>query len=192
MWATQFLLVGCLYFEKPYSFAEYNEARGAFDEVTQDGDDDGVEMEERHNTMTFSLTGHVQSGIEEETGEMRTVPWTESKNPEAEANFLSRLIFYWMDPLFSYAHKHELELEDIFDIRKHLRAHENSAVFETVWENEKEHYSGDKPSLTRALIKGYFWIIFPAAPLLMIQNVAQLSLPFLLGPLIEFMVSRAC
>jgi hypothetical protein len=193
MWATQLLLVACLYFEKPYTQAEYKEARGAFQAVQQDGDGD-VELEgeggsDRHSTMTFSLTDRSavsSSGLE--TDGMRTVPWTDSKNPEAEANFFSRMTFSWMNPLFKFAKKHELEQDYIFDIRALFRAHENSQEFEEIWENEKKNFVGGGPSLTRALVKGYFWVILPAAPLLMLQNIAQLTLPFLLGPLIEFMV----
>lgn len=197
MWATQLVLVSCLYFEKPYTLAEYKEARGSFQAVQQAGeegeDSDETGEGERHSTMTFSLMtrkkGHAPSSSSEAEAEsMRTVPWTASKNPEAEANFFSRLTFSWMNPLFKFAHKHELEQDDIFDIRALFRSHENSEAFEEVWEHEKKHFEGEGPSLTRALVKKYFWVIFPAAPLLMLQNVAQLVLPFLLGPLIEFMV----
>lgn len=199
-WATQFLLVSCLYFERPYTLAEYKEARGSFQAVQQVGEGEGERVgAERHSTMTFSLTGGKGkesliamsssfSGLEAENDSMRTVPWTTTKNPEAEASFFSRMTFSWMNPLFKFAHKHELEQEDIFDIRTLFRSHRNSQTFEAIWDNEKKHFKGDAPSLTRALVKAYFWVIFPAAPLLMLQNVAQLVLPFLLGPLIEFMV----
>ena len=195
MWATQLLLVSCLYFEKPYTQAEYKEARGSFQAVTQDGEGGG----ERHSTMTFSLMSRQKEGhavahpsSSEAEADMRTVPWTTARNPEAEASFLSRLTFSWMNPLFKFAHKNELEQEDIFDLRALFRAHENSESFEDVWDHEKKHFEGKTPSLTRALVKSYFWVILPAAPLLMLQNVAQLVLPFLLGPLIEFMVSKTC
>lgn len=61
-------------------------------------------------------------------------------------------------------------------------------MFDEIWQQEKLNPLPDqKPSLMRALIKTFRWIIFPAAPLMFIQNVSQLALPFLLGPLIDFM-----
>lgn len=187
MWSSQLVLVGCLYFENPYTLAEYKEARGSF--LSEEGDDE-VEGGGRHSTMTFSLKDHsALSSTRLETDGMRTVPWTTVKNPEAEAGFFSRLTFNWMNPLFSYAHKHEIEQEDIFDIREIFRADDNSSRFEEIWDDEKQNFKGEGPSLTRALITGFFWVILPSAPLLFIQNVAQLTLPFLLGPLIEFMDS---
>jgi hypothetical protein len=197
MWTAQLVLVCCLYFEKPYTLLEYKEARRAFQAVQQEGEggEGDVELDgqssgagERHSSMTFSLRAS-SSPAERETDGMRTVPWTSSKNPEAEAGLLSRMTFFWMNPLFTFAHKHELEQEDIFDIRALFRSFENSRSFEEVWEEEKRHFKGAGPSLPHALAKRFFWVILPAAPLLMLQNVAQLTLPFLLGPLIEFMVS---
>lgn len=191
----QLVLVCCLYFEKPYTLTEYEEARGTFQAIHQgDQQEDG-----RHSTMTFSLAdrrGVSSTGleVEKESDSMRAVPWTASRNPEAAAGLLSRLTFSWMSPLFSFAHKHELEQDDIFDIRAMFQASVNSEEFERVWEAEKSlrGAAGEGPSLVRALSKGFLWALLPSAPLLMIQNVAQLTLPFLLGPLIEFMVRWPC
>jgi ABC-type multidrug transport system fused ATPase/permease subunit len=70
------------------------------------------------------------------------------------------------------------------------RASENFDYFEDIWAREKHTGTPEKPtSLVRAIVKAFGWYLFPSAPLLMIQNVAQLTLPFLLGPLILFMDS---
>jgi ABC-type multidrug transport system fused ATPase/permease subunit len=57
-----------------------------------------------------------------------------------------------------------------------------------VWAQEKAHPApNEKPSLRRAVIKAFGFYLFPSAPMMMVQNIAQLVLPFLLGPLIQFM-----
>jgi hypothetical protein len=125
---TQLLIVTVLYFEKAMTAEEYH--RGALSLVV-DGAEDAVEMGdmERHSTMSFRLQRDEMSPHEEhlhvtevvETNHMRTVPWCDSKNPEGKANILSRMLFLWLTPLFSYAHKNTLEQRDIWDLRTMFR-----------------------------------------------------------------------
>ena len=69
------------------------------------------------------------------------------------------------------------------------RSYMNFTSFSEVWDAEKLNPTvGSKPSLLRAYKKVLFWNVFLAAPLLAIQNVSQISLPVLLGYLIDFMV----
>lgn len=70
------------------------------------------------------------------------------------------------------------------------RSKSNYEAFDAAWREACAAPDGShwiRSPLLRALITCYFWRLFPAAPLLLLQNVSQLFLPFLIGPLIEFM-----
>ncbi|TNN61504.1 Multidrug resistance-associated protein 4 [Liparis tanakae] len=37
-------------------------------------------------------------------------------NPAAEANFLSTIVFWWLNPLFRTGYKRKLEEDDMYDV----------------------------------------------------------------------------
>lgn len=121
----------------------------------------------------------------EEILDMRAVPWTSEPNPEGRASIFSRVTLTWMTPLFFHAHKHNLEEKDIWDLRAQFRSIDNFKHFEAIFLQEKA--KGVPHPLRSAMLRCFGWYFLTAAPLLAIQNVSQLALPFLLGPLIKFM-----
>jgi hypothetical protein len=124
---TQFIIVLVLYFDKPMTLADYQAGLGY---VSSDEEED----EFRHSTMSFRLENiqssqglsnplqtelHVSVAVESK--EMRSVQWSEARNPEGSAFIFSRMIFSWMSPIFYYAHKNTLKESDIWDLRAMFR-----------------------------------------------------------------------
>jgi ABC-type multidrug transport system fused ATPase/permease subunit len=70
------------------------------------------------------------------------------------------------------------------------RCGRNSPDFERLWKEEKQVDPSSrlvKSALLRTMLRYSFWYLFPSAPLMFVQNVSQLALPFLIGPIIKFM-----
>jgi len=139
-------------------------------------------------------TRRLHKSAEMEAADMKPVPWTTQNNPEGRANIFSRLVVGWMSPLFWFAHKHTIEESDIWELRAYFRSLENFYKFESIWLEEKKKASivpkGKKTRpLANAIVRCFGLYFATAAPLLAIQNISQLALPFLLGPLIKFMAN---
>lgn len=74
------------------------------------------------------------------------------------------------------------------------RSEKNFNEFAAAWARARAAPPGGhwlRSPLLRALVDCYLRHLLPSAPLLLVQNVAQLFLPFLMGPLIEFMDNDA-
>lgn len=215
MWIPEFLLVFVAYFDKMISPEEYKhskalnyqKASSSFSASSvEDGgalDEEGIALQEMEADKerkrqeandavvkvpiySAAASGPCALSADEEVATMKPVPWTKSRNPEGNAGFFSRLFFSWMSELFAYAHKHTLEEYDVWDLRNMFRSAPNAEMIEAAWNRERER-NPEKPSLQRTLTRTLGWYMFPAMPLLFIQNVAQLVLPALIGPLVRFM-----
>ena len=82
-------------------------------------------------------------------------------------------------------------MEDCWSLQRKLRASGNYRHFDHIWNTEKQTAKklGKKPSLLKAISKAFIWDFSPSVPLLLLQNVCQLSMPYILGPLIQFIDS---
>lgn len=169
-------LVVTSYFERPILRTEL---------TMLSGESSNVEL------VTKSASGREDDGTQ--TGNKSNMegrlPWTKHLDPEGAANFLQRLFFTWLSPLLAYGYKHDIDEHDLPKIRQQFEANLIDKSFERVWEAEKikAKAEGRAASLVNALFGCFGWYFAVAAPMLLIQNVAQLSLPFLLGYLIRFM-----
>ena len=128
--ATQGLSVAMFYFEISVTREEFGENSKVSAVNTSVGSDmDMHAMSFRRPAGTKDIipgesdpSQHSKIRISEETAIMRPVAWDDAnKNPEGEANFISRLLFLWIGPLFKYAHTHTIEDVDLWDLRVKLR-----------------------------------------------------------------------
>jgi hypothetical protein len=129
--------------------------------------------------------------LQADEGDLKKPKWASQADPEGSANIFSRLVFSWISPLMSYGYRHEIEEVDLWPLQRKFNTIDVAATFRKTWEAEKKSAprTNRKPSLISALFAAFGVYFWSAAPLLAIQNVAQLSLPFLLGPLIDFVGS---
>lgn len=77
------------------------------------------------------------------------IPITSTYNPclEDNANFISRLFFYWTGTLISLGNKKYMQEEDLFDIK------EEEKIYNTLREFEKFRIMKDKKGNTISLFK---------------------------------------
>lgn len=58
--------------------------------------------------------------------------------PEATSGIFNRSFFWWLNPLFKQGYRHDLEVEDLFVIDKHLKASYEHTRFQKTW-NSREY-----------------------------------------------------
>lgn len=76
-------------------------------------------------------------------------------NPYERANPLSKLLFFWVFPLFSKGYNKDLEEQDLYAVLKQDETSKIGDSLERAWnvELERAKLTGKKPSLMRALFK---------------------------------------
>jgi hypothetical protein len=125
MWVPQAVSVILTYFEFPVTKEKF------FTREEQMDLQPSGSVHQQNSTMAFRAPSPSSAGLQaaqplagsddDRAGAMRSVPWTTEIDPEGRANFVSRLFYMWMSPLFKYAHKHTLEDADVWDLRAELR-----------------------------------------------------------------------
>ncbi|CAH1257942.1 ABCC4 [Branchiostoma lanceolatum] len=105
-------------------------------------------------------------------------------NPMATANALSRLLFWWLNPLFKVGYKRKLEEDDMFNVLYEDSSCKLRTDLERAWNMEKCNYS--KPRLLRALWRCYGkgWILL-GIPLVFEESM-KVAQPLLMSRLILY------
>ncbi|XP_058795497.1 ATP-binding cassette subfamily C member 4-like isoform X2 [Phymastichus coffea] len=109
-------------------------------------------------------------------------------SPRLSANFLSRLFFWWLKPLFYQGKARDLKNDDLHDalpadVSEHL-----GGRLEKYWKNEVENarQSDRKPKLVNAIRKAFGWSYFYYAGHMLVLNCLRVLQPFILGLLIQY------
>ena len=131
----------------------------------------------------------------EEEKEMSPVHWTEILNPLGRAGIFSKITYSWMSPLMAYARKNAVEPTDVWDLQARFRSIDNFHSFEKIWLDEKAKHNSISDEIEKekshplrsAIYRSFGKYHLLAGPLLLIQNLAQLGLPYLLKPLLNFL-----
>lgn len=200
-WTAQGTAVVMFYFEKYVTFEEFTANNSPYvpasmDERIDAGDKSfGIETapsrkissESTKKQPRVEVLRRLHRSAAEESVDMAPVKWTTINNPEGVANPISRMLLLWMTPLFVYCHKNTIDFADVWELRAYFRAIDNFHNFEFIWQDEKTKAGKDGKPLRKTILRCFGMYFLTAAPLLAIQNVAQLALPFLLGPLIKYM-----
>ena len=220
---TQILLVGSMYFKRPYTKEVCGGVRRGrwLDEMVKeeeeekaDDDLDGVDIEKNEEKMEESkkiqssemvvleegsnevMLGSSQTSTKtsEEKKKKREVEimypsWWHSPNPEESANFFSRISFSWLSPLISRGYRNEIEFDDLWPLADQFTAEKTGDCLYANWVNQKKQ-NPDNPSLLKALSDTVGKYFLCAAPMIFLQNCAQLSLPLMLGGLIDFSTNK--
>ncbi|XP_078033391.1 ATP-binding cassette sub-family C member 4 isoform X2 [Augochlora pura] len=111
----------------------------------------------------------------------------ENPNPKLLANPLSRLIFWWLKPLFLYAKNHDLELKDIYNVLPEDVSQRLGNKLERNWLKELKtaEESGVKPKLFNALKKTFMWsFAYFGGWQFFLAVVIRVVQPYMLGLLI--------
>ncbi|KAJ3307548.1 hypothetical protein HDU76_004571, partial [Blyttiomyces sp. JEL0837] len=107
----------------------------------------------------------------------------EHVSPEVYANIFSRLTFHWVDPLMKLGYEKDLEMDDLWDLRRVDSAEVNSSLFANAWEEERLKKN---PSLLWAVAKAYGLLFCSAAIFKPIQDLLSFIQPTFLRWILEF------
>ncbi|XP_032455220.1 multidrug resistance-associated protein 4 [Nasonia vitripennis] len=111
----------------------------------------------------------------------------ENPSPRLSANVLSKILFCWLNPLFWYGRKHDLETKDLHNALPDDLSEPLGNKLEKFWKREVENSQKgkNKPSLLRAIRKTFGWTYFQyAAHILFLTIVVRVVQPLTLGVLI--------
>ncbi|XP_034328340.2 ATP-binding cassette sub-family C member 4 isoform X2 [Magallana gigas] len=113
-------------------------------------------------------------------------------NPILTANPLSKLLFWWMNPIFSTGYKRKLEVEDMFNVTNEDASEDLGNRLEREWnkEAEKKKPQNKSPSLFRCIVRMFGVQYALLGIIVFIEEVTKVVQPLLLGKLIRYFTSE--
>ncbi|CAI5463391.1 unnamed protein product [Closterium sp. Yama58-4] len=142
----------------------------------QNGADSATRAEQE--AMIGGANGGETGGEEEEEEEEHV-----EVSPEATANPISKLIFWWLNPLMNEGYRKPLEQADLPPLPPCDDAKAVSVKFAHVWEQELHK---DKPSLTRALFRCFRYRLIIGALVQFVNVLLQATPPIFLNAVLLF------
>ncbi|KAL2911652.1 hypothetical protein HK105_208860 [Polyrhizophydium stewartii] len=104
-------------------------------------------------------------------------------SPEATANIFSRLTFYWMDPLMRLGYEKDLEMDDLWNLKKTDTAAYNSEAFQKAWLRQ---LGRKRPSLLGAVAEAFGPVFLSSAVFKACQDILAFIQPQFLRQMMEF------
>ncbi|KAK6098443.1 hypothetical protein MT418_002471 [Batrachochytrium dendrobatidis] len=104
-------------------------------------------------------------------------------SPEATANIFSRLTFQWMDPLMRLGYTKDLDMDDLWNLKKTDTGNYNSEAFQKTWTKQLTKRS---PSLLRAVAKAFGPVFLSSAIFKGCQDILGFVQPQFLHQMMEF------
>ncbi|GJP77074.1 hypothetical protein CLOP_g7507 [Closterium sp. NIES-67] len=151
---------------------------GATDKATSGGEAEGGPSSSNGPTTAEKTDRHSEEGEEEEEEEEHV-----EVSPEAKANPLSKLIFWWLNPLMNAGYRKPLEQADLPPLPPCDDAKAVSVKFAHVW---AEEIHKDKPSLTRALFRCFRYRLIIGALVQFVNVLLQATPPIFLNAVLLF------
>ncbi|XP_065758076.1 ATP-binding cassette sub-family C member 4-like isoform X2 [Muntiacus reevesi] len=109
-------------------------------------------------------------------------------NPLQHANLCSRLVFWWINPLFKIGHKRRLEDDDMYSVLPEDRSQRLGEELQGYWDQEVLRANEDtrEPSLMKAIIKCYWKSYLPFAIFTLFEAIFRVLLPTYIEDLITY------
>ncbi|XP_061290379.1 ATP-binding cassette sub-family C member 4-like [Bos javanicus] len=100
-------------------------------------------------------------------------------NPLQDANLCSRLVFWWINPLFKIGYKRRLEEDDMYSVLPGDRSQHLGEKLQGYWDQEVLRANEDtrEPSLMKAIIKCYWKSYLPFAIFTLFEEIFRVLLP---------------
>uniref|UniRef100_H3CYA8 Cystic fibrosis transmembrane conductance regulator n=1 Tax=Tetraodon nigroviridis TaxID=99883 RepID=H3CYA8_TETNG len=113
------------------------------------------------------------------------------RNPAATAGLLSKVFFWWLNPLFRVGHKRSLEEDDMYEVLPEDGSQRLGMELNSYWEHEVENSRKDlrKPSLSKAIIKCYWKSYSVLGVFTLIEETIKVVQPIFLGKVIRYFES---
>uniref|UniRef100_A0A3B4GRL6 Cystic fibrosis transmembrane conductance regulator n=1 Tax=Pundamilia nyererei TaxID=303518 RepID=A0A3B4GRL6_9CICH len=112
-------------------------------------------------------------------------------NPAATANFLSKIFFWWLNPLFRAGYKRRLEEDDMYQVLAEDRSEKLGQDLQRIWDHEVQRATKElrKPRLTGVIVKCYWKAYAVLGVFTLIEEIIKVVQPILLGKIIEYFES---
>ncbi|XP_007472006.1 PREDICTED: multidrug resistance-associated protein 4-like isoform X1 [Lipotes vexillifer] len=109
-------------------------------------------------------------------------------NPLQDANLCSRVLFWWLNPLFQIGHKRRLEEDDMYPVLPEDRSKHLGEELQGYWDQEVLRAEKDtrEPSLTKAIIKCYWKSYLVLGIFTLIEESTRVVQPIILGKIIGY------
>ncbi|KAM4560261.1 ATP-binding cassette sub-family C member 4-like [Odontesthes bonariensis] len=119
---------------------------------------------------------------------MEQVRRSTKTNPAATANLLSKIVFWWLNPLFSIGYKRRLEEDDMFEVLAEDKSASLGRDLQRYWDQEVQKATKElrKPRLSRVIIQCYWKPYAVLGLFTLIEEVIKVIQPVFLGKMIRY------
>uniref|UniRef100_A0A3Q4AMX3 Cystic fibrosis transmembrane conductance regulator n=1 Tax=Mola mola TaxID=94237 RepID=A0A3Q4AMX3_MOLML len=109
-------------------------------------------------------------------------------NPAATAGLLSKIFFWWLNPLFRIGYKRRLDEDDMYEVLQEDGSERLGQDLKGYWDREVQTAAKDlrKPQLSKAIVKCYWRSYSVLGIFTLVEEVIKLVQPVLLGKMIEY------
>ncbi|CAI9178859.1 unnamed protein product [Rangifer tarandus platyrhynchus] len=109
-------------------------------------------------------------------------------NPLQDANFCSRLFFWWLNPLFKIGHKRRLEEDDMYSVLLEDRSQHLGEELQGYWDQEvlRAEKGVREPSLTKAIINCHWKSCLVLGIFILLEEGTRVVQPIFLGKMINY------
>ncbi|XP_061546477.1 multidrug resistance-associated protein 4 [Phycodurus eques] len=109
-------------------------------------------------------------------------------NPAGSANLLSKIIFWWLNPLFRAGYKRTLEEDDIYPVLEEDSSEILGQQLQRYWDHEVQEATKElrKPKLSSVIIRCYWKSYSVLGLFTLIEEVIKVIQPVILGYIIRY------
>ncbi|XP_029302439.1 multidrug resistance-associated protein 4-like isoform X1 [Cottoperca gobio] len=109
-------------------------------------------------------------------------------NPEATASLLSKILFWWLNPLFHTGYKRKLEEDDMYEVLTEDRSEKLGEDLQRFWDLEilKATKELRPPTLSKSIIQCYWKPYAVLGFFTLIEEVIKVIQPVFLGKIIRY------
>ncbi|XP_028427666.1 ATP-binding cassette sub-family C member 4 [Perca flavescens] len=109
-------------------------------------------------------------------------------NPAATASILSKIFFWWLNPLFRIGRKRKLEEDDMYEVLTEDRSDKLGQDLQRCWDHQLQMATKElrTPSLANGIIKCYWKPYGLLGLFTLIEEVIKVIQPVILGKMIQY------
>ncbi|KAL7370299.1 hypothetical protein ABVT39_025137 [Epinephelus coioides] len=109
-------------------------------------------------------------------------------NPAATASLLSKIFFWWLNPLFRTGYKRRLEEDDMYEVLTEDRSENLGDDLQRYWDHEVQKATKElrKPGLTKSIIRCYWKPYALLGIFTLIEEIIKVIQPVFLGKMIQY------
>uniref|UniRef100_A0A3Q1B681 Cystic fibrosis transmembrane conductance regulator n=1 Tax=Amphiprion ocellaris TaxID=80972 RepID=A0A3Q1B681_AMPOC len=109
-------------------------------------------------------------------------------NPAATASLLSKVFFWWLNPLFTTGYKRRLEEDDMFEVLAEDRSDRLGHDLQRYWDREFQKATKEMrtPRLSKVIIQCYWKSYAVLGLFTLVEEIIKVVQPVLLGKMIEY------